>query len=113
MKKSSQSENSKLAILTNELQRRFMMMDRKVSKEEKIEKIDHFCEQLINSGYKWEQIHKIVVSSLTGLKRKEERLEEGERRYRTGEESLEKRMSTSYWRLQNGTRKEGIEKKIQ
>ena len=61
MKRSSQSENSKLAILTNELNRRFMMMDSKISTEEKIEKIDHFCKQLINSGYKWEQIREVTI----------------------------------------------------
>ena len=53
MKKSSQSENFKVSILTNELNRRFQMMDDLISIEEKVEKIDQFSQQLINSGYQW------------------------------------------------------------
>ena len=71
MKRSSQSENSKLAILTNELNRRFLMMDSKIDNKENIEKVNHFCQQLINSGYKWEQIREITVSSLRSVVRRE------------------------------------------
>ena len=71
MKRSSQSENSKLAILTNEMNRRLMMMDDKITVEEKVEKLNHFCQQLVNSGYKWEQIREITVSSLKGEKHRE------------------------------------------
>ena len=42
MKESSQSENSKFSILTNELNRRFQMMDDQIEIEEKIEKVNHF-----------------------------------------------------------------------
>ena len=38
MKRSSQSENSKISILTNELNRRFQMMDTEITIEEKKKK---------------------------------------------------------------------------
>ena len=77
-KRSSQSENQKFAILTNEMNRRLQMMDEDISIEEKVEKIDHFTQQLVNSGYNWGQIREVIVSSLKGflkkeLKRKEEK----------------------------------------
>ena len=56
MKRSSQSENSKYSILVNELNRRFEVMDKDISINEKVSVIDHYCQQLINSGYRIEQI---------------------------------------------------------
>ena len=93
-KRSSQSENQKFAILTNELQRRLQMMDDWISTEEHIEKIDHFTQQLINSGYQWGQIREIIVSSIKGFLKKEMRKKEKEegRRYRRGDETLENRL---------------------
>ena len=75
MKRSSMSENSKTSILTNELNRRFQMMDGNIEKGEKIEKIHQFCQQLTNSGYKWSQIREIVISSLRALIKREKRME--------------------------------------
>ena len=93
-KRSSQSENQKFAILTNELHRRLQMMDDWIETEEQIEKIDHFTQQLINSGYQWGQIREVVVSSLKGFLKKEmrRREKEEERRYRRGDETLESRL---------------------
>ena len=42
------------------------MMDEEVDEVERVEKIDHFTRQLINSGYQWSQIREVVVSSLKG-----------------------------------------------
>ena len=52
-KTSSMSEQGKMAILTNEMNRRFLMMDEQVEIEEKIEKVDHFTQQLCKSRYGW------------------------------------------------------------
>ena len=69
------------------------MMDDNIEIDEKIKHIDHFTNQLCNSGYSWQQSKEIIVSSLKGIKRKsEKRKESGEKRYRTAEESLEKRL---------------------
>jgi len=68
--KSSHSENSKFSIWVNELSRRFLMMDSNIELEEKTNIVDHFTQQLHNSGYKISQIRNIVESSLKGIKRK-------------------------------------------
>ena len=93
MNRSSQAENSKFSILVNELSRRFEMMDNKITTEEKIETIDHFTQQLVNSEYNEKQIKEIIVSSLKGIKRKERKVEERKSRYRSAEESLMERLN--------------------
>ena len=93
MNKSSQSENSKFSILVNELFRRFDMMDKKIEKDERIEIVDHFTQQLVNSGYNANQIKGIIISSLKGIMRKERRIAAGENKYRSAEESLVTRMN--------------------
>ena len=93
MKRSAQSENSKNAILTNELNRRFLMMDRSIGEEERTQKVDQFTQQLVNSGYSWAQTREIIVSSLKGIVKRERReIETGAQRYRASEESLEERI---------------------
>ena len=88
------------------------MMDDRVSIEEKREKVEHFTQQLINSGYKWSQIREIIISSLRSvIKREKKVIESGEKRYRTGEESLEKRMrdkllEVTEWYKRDGDREE-------
>ena len=74
-KRSAQSENSKFAILTNELNRRFLMMDKSIGINERVSKVDQFTQQMINSGYSWDQSREIVVSALKGVQ-KREKLEE-------------------------------------
>ena len=70
-KRSSQAENSKFSILTNELARRFEMLDSKIDTEEKTSIVDHFTQQLWNSGYSRQQIREVIVSSVKGFERKE------------------------------------------
>ena len=108
MSRSSQSESSKYSILVNELSRRFIMMDRNIQIEEKIRIVDHFTQQLYNSGYKVPQIREIVTSSLKGIMRKEERKNRAENRYKSANETLEERMNkklteaTSWYRERKG-----------
>ena len=69
------------------------MLDREITTEERIQKVDHFTRQLVNSGYSWSQCREIIVSALKGILKKEIReRESGAERYRTGEESLEDRL---------------------
>ena len=79
MSQSSMSEHSKFSILTNELRRRFEVMDECISIEEKISIVNHFTKQLINSGYTHNQAKDIIVSSLVGIKRREKK-RSGEKR---------------------------------
>ena len=73
MEKSSQADQSKISILVNELSRQFEVMSPDVTIEERIEKINHFTQQLRNSGYQLKQSKEIVLSMLKGWKRKEAR----------------------------------------
>ena len=91
MKQSSQSEQSKFNILVNELTRRFEVLDKDITVDEKIDIVDHYTQQLVNSGYGLEQIKEIVESSLKGILRKEERRKMSEERYRNAKETLQER----------------------
>ena len=71
MERSSQSERSKFSILVNEINRRFEMLDSQISIDEKIGIVDHFCQQLKNSGYSDDKIREVVTSGLKGVKRKD------------------------------------------
>ena len=92
MSKSSQSENSKFSILVNELTRRFIMMDKDIEIEEKIRIVDHFTQQLYNSGYKISQIRNIIESSLKGIKRKENSMNKRKNRYKCVSDTLEEKI---------------------
>ena len=92
MSESSQPENAKYSILVNELNRRFEVMDKDISKEEKIEIIDHFTSQLRNSGYSHQMALEIIMSSLKGMKNKEKRRTEGENRYKSAVQTLSTRL---------------------
>ena len=89
MKRSSHSEQSKFSILVNELSRRFEVMDADISIEEKISIIDHYTQQLVNSGYGRDQIREIIESGLQGILRKEEAKRNRDKRYRSSKETLE------------------------
>ena len=92
MKNSSQSEQSKYNILVNELIRRFEVMDDEIDTTEKIEVVDHYTQQLINSGYNGEQVRDIIESGLKGMKkRREERKKARGSRFRSAEETIEER----------------------
>ena len=91
MKRSSMSEQSKFSILVNELSRRFEVLDSKIDLGEKREIIDHFTQQLKNSGYSDEQMKEIIISALKGILRKEERKLSGNKRYRSSADTLVER----------------------
>ena len=114
MKNSSQSEQSKYSILVNELTRRFEVMDNKILIDEKIEIIDHYTQQLVNSGYAGEQIRDIIETSLKGIKRKEERRKFAPSKYRSAEETLgdrnvKKPTEATSWYRENDNEKEEVE----
>ena len=85
------SEHSKFSILTNELRRRFEVLDDRITIVEKISIVDHFTKQLANSGYKYNQVKDIIVSSLVGVERGE-RKRNGKRKYRSCQEILSDKM---------------------
>ena len=80
-------------------------MSDNVKIEEKIDKINHFTQQLVNSGYGQKQCKEIVLSMLKGITRKEERRKDQKRRYLSAQQTLEKRNmdklteSTTWYRV--------------
>ena len=93
MERSSQSERSKFSILVNELNRRFEMLDEDISIEEKKGIINHFSQQLVNSGYSKDKIREIICSGLKGVMRKEMKRKERNSRYRGAHETLGERLN--------------------
>ena len=75
------------------MNRRFEMMDDEISTEEKVSIVDHFTQQLVNSGYSAQKIKEIIVSSLKGIRRKEKRRKEQGNKYRSARETLVERMN--------------------
>ena len=71
---------------------------------EKVSVIDHYTQQLLNSGYSKHQIREIIESSLKGILRKEERKRNSKARYRSNVDTLEIRVrkklieSTTWYR---------------
>ena len=93
MRRSSMPENSKFSILVNEMNRRFEVMSADITIEEKIGVIDHYTQQLVNSGFSYIQIREIILSSLKGVKSKEKkRLAKGGKRFLSSEDTLEDRI---------------------
>ena len=91
-KRSSQAEKSKYSILVNELNRRFEVLDDSISISEKVNIIDHFTKQLVNSGYGHQQCKEIIISSLKGVTKKLEKRKSTGKRYRSGVDSLDDRL---------------------
>ena len=94
------------------------MMDGEISDEEKIEKVNHFSQQLVNSGYKWSQIREVVISSLRSVVKREKKIENGQERFRTGEQSLTTRIKKKLteatdWYKRNGERDRDDEEEIE
>ena len=93
------------------------MMDKNIAMEEKIGVVDHFTQQLVNSGYNDTKIKEIVISSLKGITRKEKkRIEKGQNRYRSAEESLmdrinKKLLEATTWYKDTKDYEESVEEK--
>ena len=75
----------------NELTRRFEVLDANIEIDEKVQIVNHYTQQLLNSGYSNDQIKDIIISGLKGAQRKEERRKVAMKRYRSSHETLEER----------------------
>ena len=100
------SRQSLISILSNELTRRLEVLDEHLDNTEIIAVINKFVQQLVNSEFGWKQCREIVVSSLLGYTRKEERRKAaGKPRYRSGCDSLESRVEKKLVEKYNWFRK--------
>ena len=75
VERSAMGKQSMFAILSNELRRRLEVLDNKLPHSEKIEIVNKFIQQLVNSEFAWKQIREIVLSAITGHTRREKRRE--------------------------------------
>ena len=67
-------------------------MDGEIDMKEKIEILDHFVQQLVNSGFGYKQTRDIVISSIKGVKRKEAKQRIENTRYKSAIETLDERL---------------------
>ena len=107
MERTAMGRQAVMSIMTNELTRRLQVLDERLDKNEVIEVIDKYVQQLKNSGFNWKQTRDIVVSSIKGHVRKEKlRRNKNRPRYRTGKQSLEARVSKKLNEKYNWFRKD-------
>jgi len=75
--------------MSNELVRRLSVLDENLEQSERLQVVEKYVQQLVNSEYSWKQIRDIIVSGIKGFKRKERtRKLNNEPRYRSGSQSL-------------------------
>ena len=70
---SAMDENSKIQILANDLTRRLLHIEQAMGMEEQVRVINEYSQKLFNSGYKQEQVTRIIIN---GIKAFERRLKE-------------------------------------
>ena len=85
-------------------------MDDEISITEQVEIINHYTRQLRNSGYEYDQSKDIIISALKGVIRKRENRAGEKKRYKTGAETLEKRMNDKLIEASTWFRSKEIEK---
>ena len=73
MRQSSMAERQKMDILSNELVRRLSNVGESIGQIERDMIIEHFTQQLVNSGYERRQVHEIIISGLKGYENKKYR----------------------------------------
>ena len=92
MRNSSMAERQKMDIMSNEVIRRLSNVGETNGQLERDQIIDHFTQQLVNSGFERKQIYEIISSGLKGYENKiERRMRNKENFYRRGTETLEER----------------------
>ena len=111
--RSAMEENGKVKVNSNDQVRRLLRTSRQVGMEEWPRVVDQYAKKLMTSGFKKDQVTRMVVAGIKGYEGKLERCKlEGKKLYRTAEESgparLRKKLagSTEWYRRK---RKEGTE----
>ena len=88
-KKSAMEQNVKVGILSNEVVRRMLNIGGETGPETRLEVIDNFARKLLTSGFKTDQVRRILLSGLRGYETKVKRRKaEGTPLYRTSKESV-------------------------
>ena len=106
--RTAMGENQKIQILTQEMIRRLANTKEDTSKWDKVAILDKYCQKLINSGYRVDQVRRIVISGIKGWRGKVNRcLAEGKKIRRTAKDSLTKRIRTKLLGKSSWFRKTG------
>ena len=83
--RTAMDENNKMKTLSNELTRRLLNTSESLGDTVRIEVVDKYSQKLFNSGYRKEQIQRIVMNGIKGYKRKLRDCGNGTRKlHRTG-----------------------------
>ena len=87
-------ENSRMKTLSNDLTRRLLNTSESLGDDERIDVINKYSQKLVNSGYRVEQIRKVIINGIKGYERRlRESMRPGGRRlHRTAKESSGRRM---------------------
>ena len=112
-KDSGMDENSKMKILANDLVRRLLNTSESLGMENRIKVVDDYSQKLLNSGYRREQVQRIIVNGIKAYERKLKEHRDGIRNlHRTagesgGARSRKKLLDKSEWfKGKRKTRKE-------
>ena len=110
-RRTAMGENQKLQVLTQEVIRRLGNTYEGLVNEDYTRIIDDFCQKLFNSGYKEDQIRRIIIAGIKGWGGKVRRCEEeGRRLRRTAKNSQEQRMRTKLIGKSSWFKKKGGQK---
>ena len=111
-KRTAMGENQKVQILTQEFVRRLANTKEDLPREEYQTILNKFCQKMYNSGYKEDQIRRVVIAGIRGWGGKTTRCkEQGMRLRRPARESQESRMRTKLLGKSSWFRKGGESKK--
>ena len=111
-KRTAMGENQKVQILTQEFVRRLANTKEDLPREEYQTILNMFCQKMYNSGYKEDQIRRVVIAGIRGWGGKTTRCkEQGMRLRRPARESQESRMRTKLLGKSSWFRKGGGSKK--
>ena len=88
-KSSAMDENSKMKILANDLTRRLLNTSESLGMNAKVKAVDMYSQKLTNSGYRVDQVRRIVINGIKGYEKRvqESRIKGGRRLHRTSGES--------------------------
>ena len=86
--KTAMDENNKMKTLSNELTRRLLNTSESLGDTVGIQVVDSYSQKLMNSGYRKEQIQKIIINGIKCYERKLGECRNGTRKlHRTGQDS--------------------------
>ena len=92
-RRTAMGEDAKIQILSNDLVRRLRNSSEELGKGAKVEIVDNYAQKLVNSGFRGEQLRRIVTNGIKGYESKLRRCrEQGWRLHRSSTDSQGERI---------------------